>query len=99
MAHVFEIRPKARHTVRFFIDPETYLDSGREDRVFESDGTLVITRRLNYDHFHANDMVVPGRVESYVNGKLLQTMVIEQAQINSGVLDSVFQRPVADPTQ
>ena len=94
MAHVFEVKPHARHSVRFFIDPETFLDVGREDRIFEEDGTLTITQRLNSDHIKANRLTIPGTVATYLNGELSQTLHIERGEVNSGVLDSVFNRPV-----
>lgn len=94
MAHVFEVKPHARHSVRFFIDPETFLDVGREDRIFEEDGTLTITQRLNFDHIKANRLTIPGKVATYLNGELSQTLNIERGEVNSGVLDSVFIRPV-----
>jgi hypothetical protein len=99
MAHVFEVRPSKRLTLWFYIDPETYLDVGREDRFFEPDGTLDITRSLHFDHFQAGKLTIPGRFESYKNGQLIQTLKIDQAQINSGVLDSAFDRPADVPTQ
>lgn len=95
MAHVFEVRPDPKHSVRFFIDPETHLDIGREDRIFENDGTLNITRRMNSEHFQANRLTIPGKVETYLNGEISQTLIIERGEVNSGVLDSVFKRPIS----
>ncbi len=95
MAHVFEVRPEPKHSVRFFIDPETHLDIGREDRIFENDGTLTITRRMNSEHFQANRLTIPGKVETYLNGEISQTLIIKRGEVNSGVLDSVFTRPVS----
>jgi hypothetical protein len=95
MAHVFEVRPDERHYVRFFIDPETFLDIGREDKVFLDDGTLEITRRINSEHFQASKLTIPGKVETYVDGKLVQTVFIQSGTVNAGVLDTVFTRPTA----
>jgi len=94
MAHVFEVKPHPRHSVRFFIDPESFLDVGREDRIFEADGTLNITQRFNSEHIKANRLTIPGKVETFYNGELSQTLHILRGEVNSGVLDSVFTRPV-----
>jgi hypothetical protein len=96
MAHVFEVRPNDRHYVRFFIDPESFLDIGREDQVFLDDGTLEITRRINSEHFQASKLTIPGKVETYVDGELLQTVLIQSGTVNAGVLETAFMRPVAD---
>lgn len=96
MVHVFEVRPDERHYVRFFIDPESFLDIGREDQVFLDDGTLEITRRINAEHFQAGKLTIPGKVETYVDGTLVQTLMIQSGTVNAGVLDTVFLRPVAD---
>lgn len=93
MAHVFEVRPNDRHYVRFFIDPETFLDIGREDKVFLDDGTLEITRRVNSEHFQASKLTIPAKVETYVDGVLVQTLMIQSGTVNAGVLDTVFERP------
>lgn len=93
MAHVFEIKMDPRHIAEFYIEPKTFLDLGRVDKVFESDGTLTITRRLHLNHFDANGFMLPGRVETYVNNELIQEFELESAQFNAGVLDSVFERP------
>ena len=96
MAHVFEVQPDPRYTIQYFIEPKTFLDVGRVDKVFEKDGTLNITRRVHLEHFDANGLSLPGKVETYLNGNLIQTFELQRAQFNSGVLDEVFIRPNAD---
>jgi hypothetical protein len=93
MAHGFEVKLSPRHIVQYFIEPKTFLDIGRVDRVFEEDGTLTITRRLHSEHFVANGISLPGKVEVYLNDKLVQDFNLLSAEFNSGILDSVFRRP------
>jgi hypothetical protein len=93
MAHAFELVLDPRHTVVYFIEPKTFLDLGRVDRVFEADGTFVVTRRVHSEHFDANGITLPGKIDIFQNGELVQVFDLWSAQFNSGVLDSVFQRP------
>ncbi|MGC9450465.1 MAG: hypothetical protein ACP5I4_03375 [Oceanipulchritudo sp.] len=92
MAHTFEVQTAPDLLVRFYLDPETYLDIGREDRKMEEDG-LVITKHLYLDHFATNGLKVPSKVETYVNGELRQEFDIEQVEINPGILESSFKQP------
>ncbi|MEX0331545.1 MAG: hypothetical protein AB3N64_09000 [Puniceicoccaceae bacterium] len=98
MAHVFEVKMGPRHIVEFYIDPNSFLDMGQVEKVFESDGTLNITRRIHRKHFQANGFTLPSRVDTYVNGELIQRFDLESAIFNAGVLDSVFERPELDVT-
>jgi hypothetical protein len=93
MAHVFQVKLGPRHTVEYYIEPKTFIDIGRVDRVFADDGTLTVNRRLHSEHFDANGTLLPGKVETYVDNQLVQTFVLEGAQFNTGVLDSAFARP------
>lgn len=93
MAHVFEVQTTPRHTVRFLIDPDTYLDIGQEELNFEEDGSLQITRRIHSEHREWQGLVVPGKIEVFRNNELLQTIQVKDVAVNPGVLDSVFARP------
>lgn len=96
MLHVFEVEVSQRHHARFFIDPENFLEVGREDLVFEDDGTLKIFRILNSGILEASGLRLPRRLDTYVDGKLTQTLVLNQIEINPGILDSIFNRPTLD---
>ena len=93
MAHVFEVKLEPRHTIEYYIDPKTFLDVGRVDKIFESDGTLTIIKRLHVEHFDANGFTLPGTVQTYLNGELLQEFELNSAQFNAGVLDEIFEWP------
>jgi len=93
MAHVFEVRSGQRRTTRFFIDPETFLNLGREDRTFAPDGTLSIVKRVYSDHIDASGLTIPGQVDTYIDDKLYAEFHVSTAELNPGVLDSVFFRP------
>ncbi len=93
LAYCFDVVLNDSHTVSFFIDPESFLTAGRIDRIRHADGTVSETKRLHMDHMRAGELTIPGRVESYVDDKLIQTLIIDEARINAGVLDSIFERP------
>ena len=93
MTHVFEVQTTPRHSIRFMIDPDTFLDIGQEERLFEEDGTLTITRRLNSGHTKVNGLNIPQKVEMFVNDVLMQTFEVESVQVNPGILDSIFAFP------
>lgn len=93
MTHVFEVQTNPRHSVRFMIDPDTFLDIGQEERTFEADGSLMITRRINSGHQEWNGLMVPGKIEVFKNDELKQTIHVKNVAVNPGVLDSAFVRP------
>lgn len=93
MTHVFEVQMNPRHSVRFMIDPDTFLDLGQEERTFETDGSLAITRRIHSDHQQWNGLMIPGKIEEFKNDKLTQTILVKNVALNMVVLDSVFARP------
>lgn len=93
MTHVFEVQTSPRHSVRFMIDPDSFLDIGQENRTFEADGSLQITRRIHSDHQEWNGLMVPGKIEVLRNQELVQTIHVKNVAVNPGVLDSVFERP------
>ena len=93
MVHVFEVRPHPRHTIRFYIDPESFLDIGREDKIFEPDGTLSITIRHYSAHFQAGPLMIPGSIEVYTNGEKTQEFEVLLGEVNPGILDNFFDRP------
>ncbi len=93
MTHVFEVQMNPRHSVRFMIDPDTFLDIGHEERNFEEDGRLQIVRRINSDHQEWNGLMVPGKIEVFVNDELTQTIHVKNIAVNPGILDSIFVRP------
>ena len=93
MAHCFEVRIDKNLLIRFFIDPTTFLDVGREDRLYLEDGGMDLTRHLYSDHFESNGLLVPAKVMTSVNDELKQTFTIEQVDINPGILDTGFERP------
>ncbi len=93
MAHVFEVQSGQRRTTRFYIDPETYLNVGREDLTFAPDGTLSIVRRVYSDHIEASGLTVPGLVETYIDDQVYAAFHVSTAELNPGVLDSIFYRP------
>ena len=93
MAHVFEVQSGQRRTTRFYIDPETFFNVGREDLTFDQDGTLSIVRRVYSDYIDASGLTIPGLVETYIDDQLYATFHVSTAELNPGVLDSVFYRP------
>ena len=94
LAYRFDVMVTRDHQVSFFIDPESFLNIGRIDRIENGDGSVSETLRLHFDHLQAGGLVIPGRVEVYADAKLNQTLIIEDALRNGGVLDSAFERPV-----
>ena len=90
----FDVFATRDHRISFFIDPDTFLDVGRLDRILNEDGTADETLRLHSDHMQADGMVIPGKVQTYKDGNLVQTFLIDQATRNGGVLDTAFARPV-----
>ena len=93
MAHVFEVKTDDMIMVRFYIDPETFLDVGREDLLFKEDGTIDIFKRINKSHFDSNGIKFAEAVDVYKNGELIQQITVEGADLNVGVLQSTFSRP------
>jgi hypothetical protein len=97
MAHCFEVRTGPQELIRFFVDPVTFLDAGREDRLYKEDGGFELVRHIYSDHFDSNGLMVPKLVESGVNEELLHVFHIAQVELNSGILESSFVRPEAPP--
>jgi hypothetical protein len=93
MAHCYEVKLDQGHFIRFYIDPETFLDIGREERTFDEDGTLNVTRLFTSEHMDISGLKVPSKTESYVNGELVQTFTATDVELNPGILDSSFTRP------
>jgi outer membrane lipoprotein-sorting protein len=93
MAHCFEVKLNSREVIRFFIDPDTYLDLGREEWVFDAEGNLTITRMVGTDHLNIGGLLVPGRIETYENNVLKQTFAVTDVEVNPGILASTFRRP------
>jgi hypothetical protein len=93
MAHCFEVKLSNREVVRFFIDPETYLDLGREEWSFDAEGGISIIRHIGSEHMDIAGLLVPGHIETYENNVLLQTFVATDVEVNPGILDSTFDRP------
>jgi hypothetical protein len=99
MAHCFEVKVDQGHFIRFYIDPETMLDIGREERSFDEDGTLRVTRVLTSEHMDIEGLKVPARSETYQDNKLVQTFTVTDVEVNPGILDSTFVRPeLPEPT-
>lgn len=93
MAHCYEVKLNPRHFIRFYIDPDDFLDIGREDRFFDEDGTLRVTRLLNSEHAELEGLTVPTKIETYIDGELAQTFIARDLEINPGILDNAFIRP------
>lgn len=93
MAHCFEVKLDRKGLVRFFIDPETFLDTGREDWYYDDAGTLTIIRVLSFDHVDIAGLKVPSRIESYEDNVHKQTFLATDVEVNPGILDSSFARP------
>ena len=93
MSHCFEVRISDRNRIRFFIDPETFLDLGREDWVFAEDGTLSLTRFINHEHRNVDGFRIPGKMEMFANNVLVQTFRAQEFEVNPGILDQSFRRP------
>lgn len=93
MAHCFEVEINDRERLRFFIDPDSFLDVGREEWVFDEDGTLTITRLVGSEHMDIAGLKVPGKIETYENNVLMQTFVARDVEINLGVFNKTFERP------
>lgn len=94
MAHCYEVKVDPRHFIRFYLDPESFLDIGREERVFDGEGTLTIARIVNSEHMDISGLTVPSKIETFVNGELKQTFIAKDVELNPGILDSTFIRPV-----
>lgn len=93
MAHCYEVKLNQRHFIRFYIDPESFLDIGREERLFDEDGTLTVTRVVTSEHMDIGGLQVPRKSESYKNNELQQTFVVNDVEVNPGILDGTFIRP------
>jgi hypothetical protein len=93
MAHCFEVKVNDRNSIRFFIDPETYLDAGREEWLFDAEGTLTITRAIGSEHMDISGLKVPGKVEIFENNVYKQTFVAIDAEVNPGIFADAFERP------
>jgi hypothetical protein len=94
MAHCFEVKVNDRNSIRFFIDPETFLDAGREEWLFDSEGTLTITRVVGSEHMDISGLKVPGKVEIFENNVYRQTFLAVDAEVNPGIFADAFERPV-----
>lgn len=94
MAHCYEVKVDPRHFIRFYLDPESFLDIGREERVFDGEGTLTIARIVNSENMDISGLTVPSKIETFVNGELKQTFIAKDVELNPGILDSTFIRPV-----
>ena len=92
-AHTFEVELSRQEKLRIFIDPETYLDAGREEWVANAAGELNITRQISSDYMNVDGYMVPGRVVTFLNDIPTQTFVVSRVQLNPGILDSTFERP------
>lgn len=97
MAHCFEVELSDRHRVRFYIDPETFLDTGREEWTFDENGELLLTRIFISDHLDIGGLKVGGKLELYENNEYKQTFVITDVEVNPGILPGTFHRPEAAP--
>lgn len=94
MAHCFEVKVNDRNLIRFFIDPETYLDTGREEWLFDAEGNLTITRVIGSEHMDISGLKVPGKVEVYENNVYQHAFVAMDAEVNPGIFADAFERPV-----
>ena len=93
MAHCFEVKVSDRNSIRFFIDPLTYMDTGREEWLFDEEGTLTITRVIGSEHMDISGLKVPGKVEIYENNVYQQTFVAVDTEVNPGIFADAFERP------
>ena len=97
MAHCFEVKLNEKDIVRFFINPDTFMDVGREDWYYDADGELTIARILGSEHIDIAGLKVPGRIENYEDNDLKQVFVATDVEINPGILDSSFLQPEIPP--
>jgi len=96
-AHVFEVGMEDGHSMRFFIDAESFLEIGAEERYPGESGEIVTTRHIQSEHFQADGLMMPGRVETHINGAFSHVFTVESAEVNPGVLESSFARPATEP--
>lgn len=94
MTYAFDVDDDSKRRMRFFIDAETYLDIGREDRDLQENGQLAITQSLMEDHFDSSGYAVPGKISTWKDDQLVQTLYVDEMEMNPGILDSIFARPV-----
>ena len=92
-AHGFEIVMEEGRRVRFFLDPESHLCLGREEWEKQSDGRLSWTHALYEDYMDVGGYVVPARTTTLVEGEVRQILIVQEMEMNAGILDSVFQLP------
>jgi len=93
MAHCFEVVISEQSRIRFFIDPETFLDVGREEWNFDPDGELLFTRIIIKDHMDIGELTVGKRLELFENNALKHSIEIDDVEVNPGVLPETFTRP------
>lgn len=96
MSHCFEMEGPDRTRLRFYIDADSFLDVGMEMRRFQEDGTLHILRQVYSERMDIGGLQVPGRIAGYIDGALVQTFNISDVDLNVGIFDTTFARPM-DP--
>ena len=84
--------------VDFFIDEETALIlKQRVETTYQ--GQNVIAETVFGDYQAVEGLVMPFSIQTYVNGRLVNTMVIEEININIKVDDALFQMPSPAPSK
>jgi len=94
LCHAFEVKHSDGRTVRFFIDPETHYDIGREEVDWNEEGEVVVTRRYQSDFEEVGGFTFPRTVTFRENGELVQQIKVESVAINPGILETAFTRPI-----
>lgn len=92
-SHSFELAGPEGARLRIYIDPETFLDIGREVRRFDTNGALQVLRQVYGDRLDIGGIQVPGKITGYVDGILMQTFHIADIDLNVGIFDTAFERP------
>ncbi|NBD37199.1 MAG: hypothetical protein GVY10_01355 [Verrucomicrobia bacterium] len=93
VCHAFEVEHGDGHTIRFFLDPKTFHDIGREEVYKDEDGEVVVMRRYQSDFEKVDGFTFPKTVIIRENEEVVQKIMVESVSVNAGILETAFTRP------
>lgn len=89
--HALELDRPDGMRVRYYIDTETLLEHAHE--VYTGDGVCIETVHMS-DYRRLQGLLVPFQSETWQGDKRIQTIRVRSVQVNPGVTDWTFARPV-----
>jgi len=95
-SYCFEVTVSDQHHIRYYIDPKSFLDIGREEQVYNSDNELLVTRTSFSAHKNFGQATLGTVAKLYENNEYKQTFSISELEFNPGVLPDTFERPAQD---